>query len=176
MTISLGGDAFNFFNHQFILGYRFVPRWIDRVTTLYAAFLLNAAARRHDFLNHRRANLAAYGGFNIGQLLKKGDWSFDTNVQYAQPQAVPGFDFAGIGVGNSDNIGLYSISSSDSGPITTRETSVGRANYIGWEVEFLYLITDNLTLSQSFKISHSLNFLPTRFNYKQYRLEFIYAW
>jgi len=167
---------FQYINSQFILGYRFLPKYINRVTTLYSAFLINSAAKRYAILNYHLANLAGYVGFNIGELRKRGDWSFDTNVQYVEPQAIPEFDFAGIGHGNSDNIGLFTLNLDGTGGLTTRETAGGKANYVGWRAEFLYLVTDNFTLSQSFKIARSLHFLPTRYSYKQYRLELIYAW
>ena len=165
-----------FFNHQLICGYKFVMPLIDKVSTLYGAFLINGVAKKRAILNNRRDNLAGYVGFNMGELRKRGDYSFDINFQYVQPQAIPDFDFAGIGKGNSDNIGLYTTNYDGTGGATTSSTAVGKANYLGGQVEVLYLFSSNLTISQSFKISQSLDKLPSKYRYKQYRAEFIYAW
>ena len=149
---------FEYFNNQVILGYRFVMPWADKVTVLYSAFLINSAAPRLAITNYKKANKAAYLGGSIGEVRKKGDWSFNTNVQYVQPLSIPEYDFGGIGLGSTD-FGLYE-----------------KTNYIGWVGEFAYLITDNLTIAQGFKYTKSLDFLPNRYTYKQYRIEFIYAW
>lgn len=167
---------FTYVVSQFILGYTTIPAFIRQLTTLYSAFLINTAARHYKILNNRLGNFGMYIGVTIGQLRRKGDWTFDTNFQMVQPNTIPDFDFTGIGKGNSENIGLFTFNLDGSGGFTTRRTAVGRANYIGWQVEFLYLVTDNFTISQSFKMSRSLNYLPTRYTYKQYRLELVYAW
>ncbi len=149
---------FEYLVSQFMLGYRFVPSIVNKVSILYSAFLINSAAPKRSILGEDRANLAAFIGFTMGEARKKGDWAFDTNIQYIQPQAVPDYDYGGIGSGNAD-LPMYE-----------------KTNSIGGLFEFLYLITDNLTISQSFKCSKSLDYLPNRYTYKQYRLEFIYAW
>ncbi len=151
-------DRFEYFNNQFLAGYRFVAPYIDKVSILYGAFLINSAAPKRAIFNEQKANLAAYLGFTMGEARKKGDWAFDTNIQYVQPQSIPDYDFGGIGAGGSD-LPIYE-----------------KTNYIGGLFEFLYLITDNLTISQSFKCAQSLHYLSNHYKYKQYKLEFIYAW
>lgn len=173
---SITNRRFQFFTNQFTLGYRFTPPVIAKTSVLYGAFLINSAAKKNAILNYDRANLAWYIGFSMGEVRKKGDWAIETNVQFVQPQAIPDFDVSGIGIGNSDNIGLYTTNIDGSGKATTYATAVGKGNYGGGLFEFLYLITDNLTVSQSFKYARSLHYLPTHYTYKQYRLEFIYAW
>ncbi|MBS0586153.1 MAG: hypothetical protein JSR76_07660 [Verrucomicrobia bacterium] len=163
--------AFEFVVHQLLLGYKFIPPWINRMTIPYGAFLINSAARHHDYLHGHLANIAWYLGFSMGEAKKKGDWALDTNFQYVQPQSIPQFDFRGIGNGGTDNIGLDVLN-----PGQNRLISLGRTNFFGWQIEFLYLPTNNITVSQSFKISRSLHFLPTDYYYRQYRIEFIYAW
>ena len=149
---------FQYLNSQFMLGYRFVFPKVDKISIIYSAFLFNSAAPRRSILNNDRANLAAFLGFTMGEVRKKGDWALDSNIQYVQPQAIPDFDFGGIGAGNADLPGYE------------------KTSYIGGLFEFLYLITDNLTISQSFKCSKSLDYLPNHYTFKQYRIEFIYAW
>ncbi len=150
-------QRFRYLNSQFILGYRFNIPKIDKVAVLYNGFLINSAAETHNpIVNYRKANLACYSGFTIGEARRKGDWAIDTNIQYIQPQSIPDFDFNGIGVG------LFG--------------DAYYPNYLGGIFEFLYLITDNLTIAQSLKYSHSLDYLTTSFSSTKYRLEFIYAW
>lgn len=149
---------FQYLNSQFMLGYRFTFPKVDKISILYSAFLFNSAAERRSFLDNDKANLAAYLGFSMGEIRKKGDWALDSNIQYVQPQAIPDYDFGGIAAGNADLSGYE------------------RTSYIGGLFEFAYLITDNLTITQAFKCSKSLDYLPNRFTFKQYRIEFIYAW
>lgn len=169
---------FRFCNSQFLLGIKFVPFCFNKVVVLYGAFLINTAAQPLRILKNELQNKAGYVGFTIGELRKKGDWTFDNNFQYVQYYAVPDFDFNGIGKGNSDGIGLLSIRGFDgSGPPTTIADAVGKSGFYGWQALFLYLVKDNITISQAFKISHSIPHpLPTQYFFKAYRLEVIYAW
>ena len=149
--------TYQFLDQQFILGYRFNFPKINKVSVLYSAFLFNAAATNESGPNGARANLAGYVGFTMGEARAKGDWAIDTNIQYVEPQSIAPFDFNGMG---------NNFASPNDPP-----------NYIGYLFEFAYLITDNLTISQSFKCSFSLHFPPLPYySDKQYRLEFIYAW
>ncbi len=173
-SVSPSARRYQFINNQFILGWKFPS--LGKVTTFYSAFLVNAAAQATPILNNDIANLASYIGFSMGEVRKTGDWNFETFVQYVQPQAIPDFDFSGIGKGNADGIGLYTLNLSGSGGPTTNATAVGNSNYIGWQVQFLYAATDSLTISQVFRLSHSLDYLPTTYDYKRYTFELIYAW
>ncbi len=156
---SVRNAKFEYFVNQIMLGYRFVFPGTNKVSVFYSAYLLNSAAPKREILKEDKANNAAYIGFTMGEVRKKGDWAIDTNIQYCQPQAIPGFDFGGIGAGNSDIV-----------------LGMNRTNYIGGLFEFAYLITDNLTIVQAFKCSKSLDYLEDRYSMKQYRLEFAYAW
>jgi len=169
--INYSNIRYRFVNNQFILGWKFVP--FGKVTTFYSAFLVNAVAKPSPLLNNDIANLAGYVGFSMGEVRKAGDWNFETFVQYVEPQAIPDFDFSGIGKGNADGIGLYTFSN---GTPTTRGNAVGNTNFIGWQVQFLYAATDSLTVSQSFRWSHTLDYLPNTYDYKRYVFELIYAW
>lgn len=149
-------EIFQFVNTQLIVGYKFVPKSMQKVVIFYSALLVNFAARRHLILRNELQNFGTYIGCSIGELRKKGDFSFDTNYQYVQYQAVPDFDSNGIGKGNADGIGLYTLRLDGTGGPTTRFTAVGKAGFQGWQAQLLYLVTDTITISQSFKISHSL--------------------
>ncbi len=163
--------VFEFVIHQLLIGYKFIAPGINKITIPYGAFLINSAARRRSFVDDKLANIAWYIGFSMGEAKKKGNWALDTNFQYVQPQSIPQFDFRGIGNGGTDNIGLDVLN-----PGQSLLTALGRTNFFGWQIEFLYLPTNNITVTQSFKISRSLHFLPNDYYYRQYRIEFIYAW
>ena len=92
---------FQFLNSQVILGYVFVPAWLDKSVTCYAAGLYNHAAEALEITNNKRANFATYFGFSVGSVRKKGDWSLDINYQLVAAQAIPSFDVIGIGRGNA---------------------------------------------------------------------------
>jgi len=169
--------AFSFRNVQFILGYKFVPEWLwGKVTTLYAAGLINTAARRHAVTANLRQNKAWYTGFSIGELRKQWDWSLDINYQWVQAQAIPDFDGSGIGRGNAAKFGLYSRLDKGRGNPTTVETAVGSGNYKGISVEFLYNLTNTITVYQAWR--QSVNYtsaIGPAFSYKQYEIELIFA-
>ncbi len=169
-------NRFRYINSQFILAYRFVPQPFDRVVLLYSAVLINHAANRLPITNDQKANIGGYLGFSIGQLRKKGDWAIDANFQVVEAQAVPAFDQTGIGLGNAARCGLYTCKSDGTGGPTNIETAAGSGNYRGFVIQWDYLITDNLNVSQNWQQSQTLNkdIGPFR-RYKQYEIEFIYA-
>ena len=126
----------------------------------------------------RRQNLGWYAGMSIGLVKKAYDWAIDVNYQWAQAQLVPDFDLSGIGRGNTAAVGFYT-NALDGNPdkgATTAATAVGTCNYKGFEIEALYAFTDSLTLLQNFKYSNTLNTnIGPNIRYKQYEMEFIYA-
>ncbi|MCK4934710.1 MAG: hypothetical protein KAR79_03895 [Simkaniaceae bacterium] len=169
-------NRYRFLNSQLTLGYKLRPKWLNKLTTFYAAGLMNHAAHTVPMSGEKLANLAWYTGFSIGELRQKGDWSFDLNYQYVQAQAIPDFDGSGIGRGNAKGTGFYSTKKGGAGVATTKENAVGAGNYKGFSVELLYLLTRNITIYQSWKQSINQNDNIGPFiRYKQYELEFIYA-
>ena len=169
-------DAFRFFNVQWLWGYKFVPKALEKVVTVYAAGLINAAAKGTDVTRGGKERWAWYTGFSLGELRKQWDWSFDINYQWVQAQAVPDFDGGGIGRGNSAKTGLYSHRSMGRGTPNPYGEGVGAGNYKGWSAEFLYLLTNNITVYQAWRQSVNLtsSIKPT-FSYKQYEIEVIYG-
>jgi hypothetical protein len=126
----------------------------------------------------KRQNYGWYAGVSIGVVKKQYDWAIDANYQWVQAQTIPGFDVSGIGRGNAASVGFYT-NNADGDPssgATTSATAVGGCNYKGFEIEALYAFTDNLTLLQNFKFSNTLNKnIGPNLRYKQYEMEFIYA-
>ncbi|NNM43200.1 MAG: hypothetical protein HKM07_02530 [Chlamydiae bacterium] len=171
---------YDYFVSQFLVGYRFVPVKFQKSVLLYAAILVNHAARRHDYTHDKKLNMGGYAGFTLGTARKQGDWALDVNYQIIQAQAIPSFDVSGIGLRNISREGL-TTNSNTSGPATLRRLPFGNTNYQGYILELGYLFTDNLLIQQSWQQSFSLNndigvaqFGNAR-TFNQYELEFIYA-
>jgi hypothetical protein len=165
--------------NQILAVYQFYPDFIgNRFMKFYAGGLTNLLARRVEQTHRERQNWGWYAGMSMGLVKKKGDWAVDVNYQWLQAQAVPEFDVSGIGRGNAAGVGFYSNSingNPDSGA-TTSATAVGGGNYQGFELEGLYAFTDNITLQQVFKFSITLDTdIGPNLRYRQYELEFIYA-
>ena len=87
---------------QFTLAYEIVPKFLNTnsLFEIYGAFLINTAARKNKFTDGKRANLGWYIDLYAGNVVKKGDWTFEVIYAYVQAQAVPDFDIAGPGRGN----------------------------------------------------------------------------
>ena len=166
---------FQYMNSQLTLGWKVVPSYLKKVLTIYSAILNNSAARKISSLNYHKYNWAAYVGFSLGELRKQGDWSVDVNYQYVQPQAVPAYDFSGIGRGNAAGVGLYAVDPKK-GPITTPLNATGVCNYKGFEATFLYLFTNNLTLRQTYQMSTRAVKVGPIFRYKAFSMELVYLY
>ena len=170
---------YKFLVSQFLVNYQFYPAWIGkRLIKFYGAGLCNHLASGVPQTHNRRQNYAWYAGLSVGLVKKQYDWAIDANYQWAQAQTVPEFDVSGIGRGNAAGVGFYTnnIDGDPGSGATTSTTAVGGCNYKGFEVEALYAFTDNLTLLQNFKYSNTLNKnIGPNIRYKQYELEFIYA-
>jgi hypothetical protein len=167
---------FDYMISQLILGYKFMPQPLDRAVVVYSGGLWNHAADKLAITDFTRANYGGYIGFTIGELKKRGDWSFDANYQVLAAQAVPDFDVSGIGLGNASNSGFYTTNIEGTGALTTRATAAGNGNYRGFMLTLDYLLTGTLMLEQQWMQSITLddNIGPFR-RYKQYEIEFIYA-
>lgn len=164
---------------QLLPSYQFYPEWIGkRMIKFYAAGLVNHLASGVPQTHGLKQNWAWYAGLSIGLVKKQYDWAIDANYQWVQAQAVPEFDSNGIGRGNTAGVGFYTVNL-DGNPAsgaTTSSTAVGGNNFKGFEIEGLYALTDNLTVLQNFKYSNTLNkSIGPNIRYKQYELEFIYA-
>lgn len=175
----LNNERYRYVVSQFLASYQFYPEWIGkRLIKFYAAGLCNHLGFGVEQTNGRRQNWAAYAGFSIGLVKKQHDWAIDANYQWVQAQSIPEFDVSGIGRGNAAGVGFYTNTSDgnpDSGA-TSHLTAVGSTNYKGFEIEALYAFTDNLTVQQNFRFSTTLNKnIGPNIRYKQYELEFIYA-
>lgn len=175
---------FRFLISQATIAYQFYPEWIGKkLVKLYAAALTNHIALRDPLARlgvkdqaFGKQNWGWYIGTSLGLLKKKHDWNIDTSFQWVQAQALPGFDIGGIGRGNADDAGLYSLKEIGTGNPTTRKTAVGKMNYYGFEINGNYLFTGNLMLNPSVRYSWTLDKdLGPNLIYNQCELELIYA-
>ncbi len=165
---------FRFKNTQLLLGYKDI--WLDKVVTLYTAGLINTAAHRLEITNNKKANIAWYAGFSVGEAKNQGDWSVNCNYQYVMPQAIPSFDSIGIGRGNASKCGFYYNLVDGARVATTRRSAVGSTNYKGFSISLLYLFTKNLTLSQGYSQSvRQDKAVGPVFRYKKYDVQLIYV-
>lgn len=170
--------GWQFRTSQWSLAYNFrLPCPLDKKTKIYAAILQNHAARKRELkltsnislippetiiLKHKE-NLGWYAGFIIGEVKKKGDWSFDANYQMVQAQAIPDCDVHGIGRGNALRE-------------TFTATGRGKANYKGVTTAFLYAITDKLNFEIDYWISRAENArIGRRHNYEGFEIDIIYG-
>lgn len=164
---------------QFLTSYQFYPEWIGkRLIKFYGGGLCNHLAQGVPQTHGKRQNWAWYAGLSIGLVKKQYDFAIDANYQWAQAQTVPDFDTSGVGRGNVGSVGFYTnnLDGDPTSGATTSSTAVGGCNYKGFEIEALYAFTDNLTVLQNFKYSNTLNKnIGPNINYKQYEMEFIYA-
>ncbi len=179
-------DRYNFVVQQFLLSYQFNPLWLGkRLIKFYGAALANLIAddlvlynpNRDADQNFGSQNWGWYTGVSIGTVKKAFDFAVDLNFQWAQAQAIPDYDFMGIGRGNAARVGLYNDKLDGSGKIaSTTETAVGPCNYYGFEIDMLYAFTDNLTVQENYKWSRTLNQqIGPNLKYQQFEVEFIYA-
>lgn len=173
---ALQRQLWQFLNSQLILGYVFTPKWLNRSVTMYLAGLTNSAAKRVAVSNYKRANWAWYGGFSIGSLAKKGDWSFDANWQAVAAQAISVADASGIGTNNAENAGFYTVNIDGTGGPNSLANARGQTNYKGISLQFLYMLSENVTLFQNWQQSWTLDkSIGPNVRYRQYELEFIFT-
>lgn len=184
-----------FLNSQVSFSYTIHPKFgcdSEIPIEFYGGFLVNHAAKKNQFTRNRKKNLGWYGGIYVGNVHKQGDWSMDLEYIAVQAQAVSEYDVSSVGRGNVLDENLtdiidkkdehskserdsYHSSSSSEGPwgIFPRR---GNTNFIGYRFEFLYAITDNLTIDMIYEFSNEEDRrIGGRHHYNDFELEAIYA-
>lgn len=163
--------------NQYTIFYQTYPAWFGkRLFKVYAAGLINAMAKGIPQTGGSKQNLGAYAGVAMGLVKKAGDWAIDVNYQYAQAQVAPPGDASCIGHGNAASAGFFTADANGGGLITTRANALSPYNFQGFQIETLYGFTNNLTLQQTYQMTWTLNKnIGPNVQYKQYEIEFIYA-
>lgn len=179
--------GFDFLISQITVYYNLNPEWFcGKPAQVYVAGLMNHARSRFRYAKltgfrygiednkpfrnpilvskeSRRANLAWYAGFKVGEVRKEGDWSVEIQYQYVEPIAVPDNDVRGICRGNVLDY-----------PFTS--TFIGNTNFKGWKFEGLYAFTDNITVDTILEWSTAVqNEVGGHNHYACFKLEAIYA-
>lgn len=169
-------ERYDYLVSQLLIGYKFVPKMIQKVTRLYIAGLCNHKAKAREITDYTKQSLGGYVGFSMGELRKAGDWNIDGNYQVVEAQSIPDFDVAGVGLGNAAKTGFYTTKADGTGSATTIENAGGNVNYRGYTLRLQYLLSNNLNLFQSWQQSQTLDSKigPYR-RFKQYEIDFIYA-
>lgn len=134
-----------FLNSQFLLAYNVPPDFFNMKTQFYGAYLVNSLAKPNRFTHHERANEAFYVGMQMGEVKRKGDWSWSILYQWVEAQAIPEGDVQDQGRDNPREISLYN------------RASGGFGNYKGWVLEGLYAVTDNWTIRPMIEQEHALS-------------------
>lgn len=131
---------------------------------LYAAGLVNHLGRQsataHDDSSHSGHDKpwAWYAGLVLGKVKGEGDWSIELLYEWVQRDAVAYDDQGGIGLGNI------------LGDCCGHRPVVG---FKGWQFDFLYAFTDNLSLK--LEIQSARNNGDEKHRFSQLEVEAIYA-
>ena len=181
-----------FLNSQVTITYTIHPKFGSKQTEIpiefYGGFLINHLAKKTIFTHWKKKNLGWYAGIYIGNVHKEGDWSFDIEYIVVQAQAVSDTDVGSIGRGNILDENLIDIID-ESFPYASSDSSSeptygivgifprrGNANFVGYRTEFLYAITDNLSIDMVFEISNEEDRrIGGRHRYNDFEIEAIYA-
>ncbi len=180
-----------FVNSEVTLTYTITPTIFckELPVEFYGGFLINHAAKGTVFTHGKKKNLGWYAGVYIGNVHKQGDWSLDIEYIAVQAQAVPDGDVGSVGRGNildenlfdivDEVLDYYSISDIPSMPssgLVGYFPRRGNANFIGWRVEALYAITDNLSLDLVYELSNEEDKrIGGRHFYQDFEIEAVYA-
>lgn len=160
--------GFQFMNSQWEVTYNFVPDCVKVPTQLFAGFIMNHSPARYTYENGDRIsvigkNTGWYVGFTVGEVVEEGDWSFQGLYAYVEPHVMPDNDVRKIGTGNA----LHESFTAN---------AVGNVNFKGFQLAFLYAVTDNLLVNSLFDYSRPIeNSVGGSHEYAQYKLEAIYA-
>lgn len=180
----------NFQNSQISLNYTIRPTILSQEIPIefYGGFLVNHAAKKSIFTHGRKKNLGWYVGVYMGNVHKKDDWSLDLEYIGVQAQAVSEYDVGSIGRGNILDENLNDIidetfpgqsSSSSSVPsdfIVGYFPRRGNTNFVGWRLEFLYALTDNLSIDTVYEFSNAEdNRIGGPHHYSDFEIEAVYA-
>ena len=127
-----------FLNSQILANYMLPSDLLGTRSCLYAAYLINHAAKATSWTHHLKARDAYYVGGRVGEALHKGDASLEFLYQWVKAQAIPEMDVSVSSRDNPRGISMY------------ERLSGGLANFRGWRLEGFYALTENWTLNAHF--------------------------
>jgi hypothetical protein len=164
-----------FLNSQFTAYYHLDPELIYQPVVLFAAFLVNhdnnkrlvveKISSTEAALRRVKQNIGWYAGFRIGEVELEGDWAFEVQYQYVQAFAVGDGDLPSRAIGRGNVLDES---------ITNRFRS--NTNYKGWKFQFLYAITDNLTVDALLEWSKQIDRkIGGAHHFSRFQFETVYA-
>jgi hypothetical protein len=104
-----------------------------------------------------------YVGFVVGEVVKEGDYAFSAQYEWVGSTAMPDDDCSGIGNGNILNNSFT-------------ESCRGNTNYKGVKFEFLYALSDNLSIDVIIESTRQIQrSIGGKHRYSKFELEAIYA-
>ena len=168
--------GFNFLVSQWTTAYHIDKKVYGMPVKLYAAYLRNHSnvnielpVDSTDSCEKNKRKIKGqpngwYAGFTAGEVRKEGDYAFTLQYEWVGATAMPDNDACGIGTGNVLNNSF------------TENGRSGNTNYKGLKIEFLYALTDNLSLDSILEFSKQIKkSIGGRHNYSKFELEAIYA-
>jgi len=167
--------GFNFLVSQWTTAYHIDKKVYGMPVKLYAAYLRNHSnvnivlpVNPIDSCGEKRTVKGQpngwYVGATAGEVRKEGDYAFTIQYEWVGATAMPDDDASGIGTGNVLNNSF------------TENGRSGNTNYKGLTLEFLYALTDNLSIDSILEFSKQIKkSIGGRHNYSKFELEAIYA-
>lgn len=190
----MDANGTQFLNSQISAAYTIHPKFGCDDTELpiefYGGFLINHAAEKRIFSRYKSKNLGWYAGIYFGNPHKEGDWALDLEYILVQAQAVADHDVGSIGRGNildenfndilDESFPCYSERPSPGSEPSSGIRGIfprrGNANFVGYRIEFIYLITDNFSIDMIFETSNAEDSrIGGRHSYNDFEIETIYA-
>lgn len=173
--------GFKFMVSQVMVGYKYDNFVCNKPLFFTGGFLMNHNPARYTYIDRGtprepnlvkkkigNRNLGWWAGFSIGELSDgdiggEGDWSFNFIYAVVQAQAIPDNDVNLIGTGNA----LHQS-------FTSRGR--GNTNFIGWQTNIVYGLTNNITLLALYETSQAADkSINGSHEYSRYKLEAVYA-
>lgn len=153
---------------QILLGYFLFqdnPTWAGKIV---GGFLINTRAQKVKRTRYQKENLGWYVDLQIGKIKKQNDFAFEAMWQVVQAQTIPDFDLSGLGHGNAPGFSLFQTNNP--------AFALGAENYNSWILQFLYAISDNLTLRFEFDraLPYTRSFGPP-FAYTLFQMASLYT-
>ena len=169
--------GFNFLVSQWTTAYHIDRKVYGMPVKLYAAYLRNHSnvnielpADKDESCDQKQKRKLKgqpngwYVGATAGEVRKEGDYAFTVQYEWVGATAVPDEDACGIGTGNVLNRSF------------TENGRSGNTNYKGFKFEFLYALTDNLSMDSILEFSKQIKrSIGGKHHYSKFELEAIYA-
>lgn len=166
-------NGFEYRNSQILATYHFDNSLLCRPFQVYGAVLYNHAGSKADvrvpiidfdakgdpiIVGETKVSGSPWGfyaGFIVGEVEKENDWSIEVEYEWVGQNAIAFDDENGIGVGD-----LLADFCNGPGPST---------GYHGFYIDYLYALTDQLSIDTTINVSRALDKFPNLQGEKRHR-------